>query len=287
MTLEIPQEKGYKVPGFTDQQNRAFWLRQDTFNHRFEFFLNLSLVGLLVVMNLQFMPFFYPKTELSLQTFYFFLFFNFFHSYLFTYKYFSAICTLPVFLPTILKFFEIRFEQMGKKLQALLDQTVLEERKLDRKLSDLILVFNRTSLELLNVNQYMSKMIGVNFFFYIGVLVLLIFLMLSIDLKLRIIFFAVIVITYILHIYLPYALNNHILAEMATAGRLFQNIAFHKKTSLKVKKEVNYISFYLKDRQAAFTCFSLFTLTSYYGFLISLNVAMYTMMLIKISNYEL
>lgn len=287
MTLEIPQEKDYKMTGMSTEQNKAFWSRQDTFNHRFEVFLNLSLIGLYIPLNLQFLPFFYPQTELSSLVFYFFLIFNLTHSYLFTYRYFAAICTLPVFLPTILMFFEKRYEQIGKRLQRLLGKSTLEDRKLDRKLRQLIDEFNRTSLELLQVNSYMSKLIGINFLYYLGVLVLLIFLMLSIDLQLRIIFFSVIVITYALHVYLPYALNNNILVEMANVGRLFQNIAFNQKTSLEVKKNVNYISFYLRDRQTAFKCFSFFTLTSYYGFQISLNVCMYTMMLIKISDYRL
>lgn len=45
-------------------------------------------------------------------------------------------------------------------------------------------------------------------------------------------------------------------------------ISFNPKTSLANKKKINFISFYLRDENAAFTCLNLFPLTSYNAFLV-------------------
>lgn len=262
MSHQIPQDD-YELIGFSKRKDTNYWKQQDRFNHLFDVTLKLSTLVICIVFNIQLFTFDVDLTNFSNLLI---LILNIAHASLYSYINFQSICTLNIILLAILRFFDKKYEYLNEKLQRFL---LSKQSRFDnQKLNKLIYDFDFVTLELIKVNEYMSKFIGINFFFYLSIGVLSVFMMISGDLQLQIALFFIIITTFTLIIYLPNKMNNYILDQMSTTGHLLSIASFNPKIDLINQKRINNTCFYLRDRKTAFTCFQLFTLTSYYGQLV-------------------
>ena len=73
---------------------------------------------------------------------------------------------------------------------------------------------------------------------------------------------------------------------MNNCSRLLQNISFYPNVSVANRKKIIYISHLMRSDKTGFTCYNLFQLNTYYSSTISIQIVVYIVMLLKVTNIK-
>lgn len=152
ITFEIPAKKDedYKVVGLSRTENKRFWAAEDEFNRRFSKTLNFILFVWCFIFPTQI---FFVKYEIDSMLIYVLAqTVNFIYTALIIWFFLGLIYSLNVFYIEIVMFCGKKVDHISKQIERMnVSKTKLVD---NRKLSRLIVEYNRVLFELIQMNKF-------------------------------------------------------------------------------------------------------------------------------------
>lgn len=303
ITCEVPSDNDgdYRVAGMSRKEHKNFWVKERNFNYHWYWIAscnNFSL-GLMFSVALFMVPF-----DVSIYIYVPVQTFNMFHCVYALFYFLHSVYTTNIFILQIIHFLSLKFKCIGRRL-ARLDGS--DNKKVDRRLTGLILDFNRVQLELIEVNDFFKNFVGVNTIFFFIISVQCMFLSIFVGWLLRVTLLAAIFAMYLTIILVPFGFADSIPIQVIPLCRFLLSIRlstivngpltnrlFHFQRS-KTKRQLEKLSFNrtvsIWNRQkietisnlsdsVGFTCFDWFLLDSHRGLLLSFELIIYVLLLI-------
>ena len=152
ISFEIPakSERDYKVVGLSRKENKRFWAAEDEFNARFSKVTNVVLFVSCFVFPIQL---FFVKYEVDSMFVYVVVHaVNYLYTAVIIYLFLGIVVTLNVFYIEIIMFMNKKIGFIAKQIERM---NVTATGPIDnRKLSRLIVDYNRVLFELIQMNNF-------------------------------------------------------------------------------------------------------------------------------------
>ena len=252
------QWPNYELVGLSKEENVEFWQKENKIFNLFLKFLNFMIHFTFVLFSLNYFMVSYLIGKVDLIVIIIVNSLNIIHVYINLIRIFHVLNIFIYFYLVTIKFFTTKFRFLKREICELAKHQTISNTKLSKLLFD----FNYVYLEMVNMNEYLKYIIGLHLVHYFVLSVNLSFAIFLTDLPTQIAFAQILIFLYIFIVYLSCQWSNSFTKELEKTNFILQTIAFRPEVSLRNRKKINFISFFLGNEKCGFTFFDLFKLTS-------------------------
>ena len=270
------QIPNYEIKGLSKKANAEFWAKENVYYNYFVKFYIAFTVFACVIINIQL---FYIRFNTSINSFIFWTLLHIISNSYYLFQIFGLFYLMNFFFLTQMLFFKKKFNYISTKVEKMTNQKSCSRTSSiagfstvdNRKLAKLIYDYNYVYLEMVKINEYFKWLSGFNYVYYFMLVINMSFsVAITQDFKVQLCVFLALIFMYILIIYVSFTWSNNVTVAFEKANFHFQNASFSPNVSLSNRKKMNLIIFIVKNEHSGFTCFDVFRLTSYQGYLVSI-----------------